>query len=352
MTTQLRTTRSIVDNNRRNQIGGAAKSFLLFLLGLFSISAVVLGAGGYFAWQEVQKPGPSTDDTIIMLEPGSSVASIAQTLEQNSIIENAEIFTAAVRVKRVQGALKAGEYEVPSRASILEVIDLLTDGKSILHAITIPEGLTSAQILRLIVADEVLVGDILETVDEGALLPETYSFTRGETRDAVIRRMKAAQDEMLEAAWSERAMELPISTPQEAIILASIVEKETGLADERPLIASVFVNRLNRGMRLQSDPTIIYGLTQGEPLGRGLRQSEIRGETAYNTYVINGLPPTPIANPGADAIKAVLNPVESEFLFFVADGTGGHAFAKTNREHQRNVAQWRRIERELRQRAN
>ena len=168
----------------------------------------------------------------------------------------------------------------------------------------------------------------------------------------VFPQVLAAQDEMLEAAWSERAMELPISTPQEAIILASIVEKETGLADERPLIASVFVNRLNRGMRLQSDPTIIYGLTQGEPLGRGLRQSEIRGETAYNTYVINGLPPTPIANPGADAIKAVLNPVESEFLFFVADGTGGHAFAKTNREHQRNVAQWRRIERELRQRAN
>ena len=280
---------------------------------------------------------------------GSSVSAIADELHHAGAIRYVELFTAAVRIRGDDNALKAGEYEIPAGASIIEIIDLLVEGKSILHRFTAPEGLTTAQILRLLAANEILADEITLSPGEGELLPETYSFTRGETRDGVIRHMMGAQNDLLESLWDARATELPISTPQEAIILASIVEKETGVAEERPHIASVFVNRLKRGMRLESDPTIIYGLTQGEPLGRGLRVSELRGETPYNTYVINGLPPTPIANPGAAAIAAVLNPAETNDLFFVADGTGGHAFAATNREHERNVAAWRRIERDRRQ---
>ena len=251
-----------------------------------------------------------------------------------------------MRIRRVQGAIKAGEYEIPAGASVMDIIDLLIEGKSILHYFTEPEGRTTAQIVRLLNANETLAGEITLTPGEGELLPETFAFTRGETRDGLIRRMMQDQDALIEAIWDDRALELPFSTPYEAIILASIVEKETSIAEERERIAAVFVNRLKRGMRLESDPTIIYGLTRGEPLGRGIRQSELRGETPYNTYVINGLPPTPIANPGKASIEAVLNPADTQDIFFVADGSGGHAFASTLSEHNANVAKWRRVERE------
>ncbi|MEM8772861.1 MAG: endolytic transglycosylase MltG [Pseudomonadota bacterium] len=339
-------------NVRKTQRGGAVKSFLFFVAGLALLAALALGGGGYYGYREAMRPGPAERETIVMLQPGSSVSKIADDLHHAGVIRHAELFKAVVRVRRDDNALKAGEYRIPPRASVMDVIDLLIDGKSILHAVTIPEGLTTAQILRVLEKEEILTGEITIEPGEGELLPETYAYTRGETRDDVLRRMMRAQDDLIESLWDDRALELPISTPEEAIILASIVEKESGLPEERPRIASVFLNRLKRGMRLQSDPTIIYGLTQGEPLGRGLRQSELRGETPYNTYVINGLPPTPIANPGAAAITAVLNPMETNDLFFVADGTGGHAFAATNREHERNVAAWRRIERERRQRSN
>ncbi|MGE0408199.1 MAG: endolytic transglycosylase MltG, partial [Amphiplicatus sp.] len=240
----------------------------------------------------------------------------------------------------------AGEYRLPAGASLFDVIELLVEGKSILHYFTAPEGRTTAQILRLIEDNDVLIGNITLTPHEGELLPETYAFTRGEDRDDMIRRMMKAQDALLDSLWEARALELPFTTREEAVILASIVEKETGKPDERARIAAVFVNRLKRGMRLESDPTIIYGLTGGEPLGRGLRMSELRKETPYNTYVIRGLPPTPIANPGRASIEAVLNPLETDELFFVADGAGGHAFAATVAEHNRNVAKWRRAERE------
>ncbi|GJL95250.1 MAG: aminodeoxychorismate lyase [Hyphococcus sp.] len=325
------------------------KSIVIFLAGLLLLAAAALGGGGYFAYKQASNPGPSEANTIVLLEPGSTVSKIADTLQDAGIIQYAELFTAVVRIRGEQNSLKAGEYEIPARASVMDVVDILIEGKSILHRITAPEGLTTAQIIALIAADETLVGDITLEPPEGELLPETYAFTRGETRDDLIRRMMKAQDALVDRVWNDRAMELPFSTPQEAIILASIVEKETGVPEERPMIAAVFVNRLRRGMRLESDPTIIYGLTKGEPLGRGLRQSELRGETPYNTYVISGLPPTPIGNPGRAAIEAVLNPAETDALFFVADGTGGHAFAATNREHERNVAVWRQIERERRQ---
>lgn len=334
---------------RLRQRGGAVRSFLLFFGGLALLAVLALGGGGYLAYRAAYAPGPSTETTVMVFNKGKSVTTIAERLQEAGAIQYTELFKAAVRLRGLQDDLKAGEYEIPAGASVMEIIDLLVEGKSILHFFTSPEGLTTAQMLRLIEADEILTGEITLTPGEGALLPETYGFSRGESRDDLIRRMMRAQETLLDELWGARAMELPISTPEEAVILASIVEKETGVAEERERVAGVFINRLKRGMRLESDPTIIYGLTQGEPLGRGLRQSEIRSQTPYNTYVIRGLPPTPIANPGRDSIAAVLNPMETEDLFFVADGTGGHAFAETLSEHQRNVAVWRRIERERRQ---
>ncbi len=331
------------------QRGGAVKSFLLFLAGLAVLAIAALGVGGYLGYREAHKPGPAREDVTVLLAQGSSVSAIADDLEDAGVIRYPELFTAVVRVRGAENDVKAGEYEIPAGASVNDIIDQLIEGKSILHYFTAPEGLTTAQILRLVAADDVLTDDLTVTPEEGELLPETYAFTRGESRDEMVQRMMAAQDALLDALWDDRATELPLETKEDAVILASIVEKETGVAEERARIAGVFINRLKRGMRLESDPTIIYGLTQGEPLGRGLRVSELRGETPYNTYIIRGLPPTPIANPGADSIMAVLNPAETDELFFVADGTGGHAFARTNREHERNVAAWRRIERERRQ---
>lgn len=333
---------------RTAQRGGALKSFILsvVLIGLLTVGA--LAAGGYVAYREAVKPGPLAADTVVALEQGMNVSQIADALGDAKAVRHPDLFRAAVRFRRVQSALKAGEYLIPAGASVMEIIDRLVEGKSILHYFTAPEGLTTAQIIRLLDAEERLAGGVTINAPEGGLLPETYALTRGDTRDQMIRRMMKAQADLLDELWDERATELPFSTREEAIILASIVEKETGVAAERARIAGVFVNRLKRGMRLESDPTIIYGLTEGEPLGRGLRVSELKKKTPYNTYQIDGLPPTPIANPGRDAIAAVLNPAQTDEIFFVADGTGGHKFASSLREHNRNVAEWRRIERERR----
>lgn len=327
------------------QRGGAVKSFLSYVAWLFLLAAVAVGAGGYFAWREATRPGPLADDAVVLFEPGVSVPAIAGKLHEIGAIRYPELFQVAARVRGDAQKLKAGEYKIPAGASVVGIIDLLVEGKSILHYLTAPEGRTTAQILKLVEADDALVGDLTVTPGEGDLLPETYAFTRGRTRDEMVRDMMKAQGALVDQLWQSRAMDLPFSTPEEAVVLASIVEKETGVAEERPLIAAVFINRLKKRMRLQSDPTIIYGITKGEPLGRGLRVSEIEAPTPYNTYVIFGLPPTPIANPGRAAIEAVLNPADSDALYFVADGTGGHVFAATLDEHNRNVAQWRRIER-------
>ena len=333
---------------RENERGGALKSLLLFALFLGLIALLAIGAGGAFAYKEATRPGPHKADATVVLPYGASDRQIATALQEAGVIRHAPMFVVAARVKGVSGTLKAGEYRVPAGISAWDLVDLLVEGKSILHYFTAAEGLTTAQILRAIEADQTLVGDISLMAKEGELLPETYAFTRGQTRDQMISIMRKAQQTYLDKVWEERALELPISNRDEAIILASIVEKETGVASERERIAAVFVNRLRRGMRLESDPTIIYGLTGGEPLGRGLRLSELRKETPYNTYIINGLPPTPIANPGKDAILAVLHPADTNDLFFVADGSGGHAFAETLRDHNRNVAKWRQVERERR----
>ncbi len=328
--------------------GGALKSILIFIVFLGLIAALAIGAAGAFAYKEATRAGPHTADSTVVLPYGASDRQIAGVLQEEGVIRHARLFVAAAKVKGVSGTLKAGEYLIPASISIWDLVDLLVEGKSILHYFTAAEGLTTAQVLRAIKANETLVGDVSLMAKEGELLPETYAFTRGQTRDQMISLMKEAQQKYLDEVWDDRALELPYSTRKEALILASIVEKETGVSAERERIAAVFVNRLKRSMRLESDPTIIYGLTGGEPLGRGLRVSELRKETPYNTYVINGLPPTPIANPGKEAIYAVLHPAETKDLFFVADGTGGHAFAETLREHNRNVAKWRQVERQRR----
>ncbi|MEZ5982920.1 MAG: endolytic transglycosylase MltG [Parvularculaceae bacterium] len=321
------------------------KSILVFLAALALLATASLGVGGYFAYREAAKPGPLAENTVILLRPGVSVSTIADELEAAGAVRYPALFIAVVRVKGVQSVLKAGEYEIPAGASVLDIVDLLVKGKSILHTLTAAEGLTTAQILRIIEGDEILAGEITLTPAEGELLPETYSYTRGETRDGVIRMMMKARNDVLDELWDGRALDLPFNTRDEAVILASIVEKETAVPDERPLIASVYVNRLKKGMRLESDPTVIYGVTGGEPLKRGLRVSELKKETPYNTYVVKGLPPTPIANPGRAAIEAVLNPADTDYIFFVADGTGGHAFSSTLAEHNRNVIRWRQVER-------
>lgn len=319
---------------------------------LFLLVLTIVGAG-FGAWAVVSwfnSPGPpaafGTMETVVVLSRGTGLSRIAETLEGAGVVDSSMVFSAGVVLSGKAGQLKAGEYAIPSGASPRQIMEILIEGKSIQHKLTLPEGLTTAMALALVMKHPSLAGEITRAPAEGDLLPETYSFNRGMPRDELIERMERDHDAVLDELWPGRAPDLPIATKEEAVILASIVEKETGVASERPMVAGVFINRLRRGMKLQSDPTIIYGLTKGVPLGRGIRKSEIEKPTPYNTYVINGLPPTPIANPGRESIAAVLNPAETDALFFVADGTGGHVFAATLAEHERNVENWRRIERE------
>ena len=327
--------------------GGGAFGVLMKLFLLLIGIGLAVAAGGWFALDRALKAdGPSDEAMVVTLEPGSSVTAIGEKLEADGVIASSMVFKIAVKLRGADQKVRAGEYEIPAGASVYEVVDVLVDGTPVLHLVTLPEGFTTAQALRIVAADETLSGEITLKPAEGALLPETYAHPRGEARDALVARMMNAQSELVDALWDQRADDLPYDTKDEAVILASIVEKETGVASERRKVAAVFVNRLRKGMRLESDPTIIYGLTGGEPLGRGLRRSEIDRETPYNTYRIRGLPPTPIANPGRASLEAVMDPAEIDALFFVADGEGGHVFADTYAEHQRNVERWRAIERE------
>ncbi len=312
---------------------------------LLSLVALALGAAGLFLWEKYNFTalGPSLEDTVILIKPGSPVAAITQQLETAGLIGNARLFEMGLRLRQDAASLKAGEYAIPAYASLADISAILRGGKSIQHKLTVAEGLTSAMVHALVETDPVLLGDAGPIPPEGALLPETYLFTRGTSRAALLQQMQAAQKAVLDALWPNRHADLPYTTREQVLTLASIVEKETSRPSERPHIASVFVNRLRIGMPLQSDPTIIYGITKGYPLGRPIFESEIRAATPYNTYVISGLPPHPIANPGRDAIKAVLQPISSKDLYFVADGTGGHAFAPNLAGHQANVVKWRKI---------
>ncbi|HEV2562667.1 MAG TPA: endolytic transglycosylase MltG [Rhizomicrobium sp.] len=307
---------------------------------------VALIVAGATEWEimDFAAPGPAPKETVILIPPGEHLASISQDLANRDLIRNPILFHIGVQARGKAAALKAGEYAIPAHASMADIMGILVSGKSIEHKLTAAEGLTSQMIYDIVKADPVLTGDVGAVPAEGRLLPETYLFTRGVSRAEMIARMEKAQQKLLARLWPARAANLPFTSEAEAVTLASIVEKETAIPAERRHIAAVFENRLRLGIRLQSDPTIIYGITRGYPLGRGIRESELNGATPYNTYVIDGLPPTPICNPGKDSIAAVLQPADSEDLYFVADGTGGHVFTTSITEHLKNVANWRKIE--------
>ncbi len=317
------------------------KNFLATVIVVAILIAGVL-EWGYAAFNAPGPAAPQGSETVVIIKPGSGTHGIAETLKQAGVVLRGEVFEIGVHVLSPK-ALKAGEYAIPSHASMHQIMDILAAGKSIQHKVTLAEGLTSQMAYDIIKADPVLKGDAGPVPAEGSLLPETYLFQRGETRAHLIAKMKAAQEAVVDALWERRAETLPLKSKEEALVLASIVEKETGIPSERAHIAAVFMNRLRLGMKLQSDPTIIYGITKGYPIGRRINKSEIEATTPYNTYVIPALPPEPICNPGKDAIAAVLNPLDSKDLYFVADGSGGHVFAETVEEQTKHVAAWRKI---------
>lgn len=366
------------------------------------IIVVLVMISGLLAWgrQEFTGPGPLTDAACVRVDRGASLSAVSRTLEGQGVISDARIFRIGADYSDKAGGLKFGSYLVPAGASMAQVLDIVTAGgqstcgrevnfrigvtrtdvilreldpaqnryvevvafdpfaeavpqdyvdaasdRDLRYRVTLAEGVTSWQVVESLKRADFLDGTIEERPDEGSLAPDSYEVARGADRNGLIAQMKERQTRILADLWAARQDGLPYANPQEALIMASIVEKETGVPEERGQVASVFVNRLRQGMRLQTDPTVIYGVTRGEGvLGRGLRQSELRRETPWNTYVINGLPPTPIANPGRLSIEAALNPDDTPYIFFVADGTGGHAFAVTLAEHNENVARWRQIE--------
>jgi UPF0755 protein len=304
--------------------------------------AVVIALALAFAAWSWERGGPATDDTIVMIDKGSSIASAGRALEKAGIIRSATNFRRLARVFGGDKPIQAGEYKIPREASMARVLQLLQSGDVLLYQLLVSEGMSALQVYERMLAEPRLSGTI-DVPAEGSVLPETYTFTRGEQRQAVLDRMQNAMTRTLEEEWGQRAEGLPLASPEQAIILASIVEKETSKKKELRRVAGVYINRLNQGIKLQADPTVIYPVTKGKPLGRRIRQSELDAANDYNTYVIEGLPKGPIANPGRAAIAATLNPEQHEYIFFVADGTGGHVFTRTYAEHREKVADWRAL---------
>lgn len=328
--------------------------FMNFIVTSAMLAVIAVGVALYAGKRAFEGAGPSVVTTNFMVRPNTSVAEIADQLERRGLISDSRIFRLGVRAYDKGGVLKAGEYEIRAHASMRDIMELLESGKSVLASLTIPEGLTVQQAFQRIAEHEALTGDMpAELPPEGSLIADTQRFTRGATRQQIIDKMMADQKRLVETIWKRRVSELPIADINEFVTLASIVEKETAVSDERSRVAAVFINRLNKGMRLQSDPTIIYGLFggKGKPADRPIFRSDIEKPTPYNTYVINGLPPGPIANPGRESLEAVANPSKTNDLYFVADGTGGHVFAQTLDEHNENVARWRAFERKQREEA-
>ncbi|PHR60489.1 MAG: aminodeoxychorismate lyase [Robiginitomaculum sp.] len=318
-------------------------TMMMFAMLTFLIAFTVIGYS-IFKYRYIND-GPLENETVFEINRGAGLSTIAANLEAQGVISRKNIFKIFVKFDGGETSLKAGEYAIPAQASMQDVYEILQNGQAILYPFTVAEGLTSAQILRQISKYEGLGGIVPAKVAEGTLLPETYMLPKTMSKVELIAKMRQAQTKALDELWEGRAKGLPIKTKQDALILASIVEKETGQTSERERVAGVFINRLNKGMRLESDPTIIYGISGGEKLGRGLRRSEIDRKTDWNTYQIDGLPITAICNPGRAAIAAVLNPARTKDIFFVADGTGGHVFATNLRDHINNVNKWRKIER-------
>jgi len=326
--------------------------FKLLRLGLYvlTIFIVLFAAAFWWASTAFETPASYDDTRYVVIESGAGLNGIAQVLEREGVVENPYIFVFGTLVRHAQGDLKAGEYELSPHMSPKDIMRQMQAGKIFPRRVTIPEGLTSREIVEILKAVPFLAGEPQTIPPEGSLFPSTYDIKRGETREAVLARMGADMKAFLAAAWAARGAEPLIKTPEEALVLASIVEKETGKPEERARIAGVFLNRLRTGMPLQSDPTVIYGLTKGAPeragmgpLGRRLLSKDLDTPSPYNTYLNKGLPPTPICNVGKAALEAVLHPESHAYLYFVADGTGGHVFARTLAEHNQNVAQWRKM---------
>ncbi|MGD1925819.1 MAG: endolytic transglycosylase MltG [Paracoccaceae bacterium] len=316
------------------------------MMTILIVGGIVLTGVIGLARQQVTSPGPLTEPLRYSVERGARFDAVAEELAEQGVVENLMLFRLAGRYGGQANQLKFGEYEFAAGASMQDVLDRLAKGGNVNYSVTIPPGMTVSMAIDRLNSLEPLKGEITQLPPEGSLFPDTWAYQRGGTRAAVIERMQTKMREAVDEVWETRAPDNPLETKEQLVILASIIEKET-TPREHKKVASVFINRLNKGMKLQTDPTVIYGITLGQaPLGRGLRRSELAAPTPYNTYVIQGLPPTPIANPSRESLEAAANPVETPYLYFVADGTGGHAFAETLSEHNRNVAVWRRIERE------
>jgi len=332
---------------RRRRSSNGFLDILNGLLTLLVLALLVAGGIALYGASQFYGDGPLTAETTFRVESGSGLSSIGPRLEEQGLISNQYIFQVGSRLSNIEGTIKQGDFRIPAGASMADILEELTEGNPIRYAVTIPEGWTSWEALQRINADSNLVGQVTTLPAEGSILPGSYDYMPGDTRQSVLDNMQQAMTTQLAAVWEGRVEDLPVETPEQLLVLASIVEKETGVASERPQVAAVFVNRLRDGMRLQSDPTIIYGITKGQTkLDRGLRRSEIEARTPYNTYQIDGLPPTPIANPGIESLRAVANPDTHDYLYFVAKGatpSEGHVFAETYAEHQDNVAQYRRI---------
>jgi UPF0755 protein len=311
----------------------------------------MLGVGGIYVYgkQKIEAPGPLQEDKIVNIPSRAGMTDIADVLQREGVIDNNRwAFIGSVFALKARSDLKPGEYLFQKNASLRDVIGTIVEGKVVQHAVTIPEGLTSEQIVERLSENNIFSGTVREIPREGTLLPETYKFPRGTSREQVIQRMQQAQKRVLAEIWERRNPDVPVKTPEQLVTLASIIEKETGKPDERSRVAAVFVNRLKQKMKLQSDPTIIYGLVGGKgTLGRPIKRSEIMQPSPYNTYVVEGLPPGPIANPGRASLEAAANPARTRDLFFVADGTGGHSFTETYEQHQKNVAKLRTMEKQI-----
>jgi UPF0755 protein len=318
--------------------------WVLFFIALF---ATVMGGSIYVGHVILTAQGPLEKTRNVVIPRGAGPTTMARLLEEEGVIAHPRLFRVALMIDPSPKPIKAGEYEVPAHTSMQALVELLQSGKVVQRRLTIPEGMTTPEVLELVRKTEALTGNITLDVKEGDLLPETYFYSRDDTRDGLLLRMKEAMEKALDEAWRKRAAGLPLANKREALILASMIEKETAVPSERTRVAAVFINRLRRRMKLESDPTTIYGLTEGKaPLGRDLTRADLQSNTPFNTYVIAALPRGPICNPGRASIVAATNPARDRSLFFVADGQGGHAFATTLPEHNRNVERWRQIQRE------
>jgi UPF0755 protein len=324
------------------RVVGATVAFVLVI-------AAACGGAAWWAFEQYRRPGPLAAETTVVIPKGADVSAIAARLADAGVIADPLIFRLGARFDESDERLRAGEYAFVPGISAREVVAKLTEGQTVVRRLTVPEGLSAAEVVALVAAADGLEGEVGPIPAEGSLLPETYHISYGDSRAELIGRMAEAMNTTLAELWEDRAPDLPLETPEEALILASIVEKETAVPEERPRVAAVFVNRLRKGMLLQSDPTVAYGLAlEAGPPTRPLTFADLKKPTPYNTYLIEGLPPGPIANPGRAALEAALHPVETDELYFVADGSGGHAFAGTLEEHNRNVANWRKIQKKAR----